>query len=129
MVLCLCFVLVQWVLQCRDYSAEYDNARSHILALNNQSPPGADKEHWETAVTWSCNAFVETFMFRDLADLDALRRFNQGFDERLGHVPPQVLLEWIWDELQRCSPRGSRYVDRFREDFREQLELAKNPPR
>jgi hypothetical protein len=126
---CLGFGLMWWVWQQRAYTAEFDSVRTMLRALECQVPPGTDAEHWQSAVAWSHNAFVETFMYRNLADLDGLRRFGHGLEERMGRAPTPDLLEWEWDELERSNRYGKRYVERFRQDFREELELAKNPRR
>jgi hypothetical protein len=90
-----------------------------------QCPPDINRECWEEAVVWSQNAYVETFMFHDMADLDALRQFGHRLDNRLEHGVSPELLEWIWGQVEQVEPRGKRYSNRFRAQFREVLERAK----
>jgi hypothetical protein len=119
------FGLIRSVVAQQAYSAEYDQTRSAIREMEGRPPFGFDPGHWQAAVIWSHNAYVETFMFHDAADLDALRRFGAGLRERLSGPPGPAVLEWIWDALEQASPRGKRYVDKFRADFREQLDMAR----
>jgi hypothetical protein len=90
----LSFGLNRWVAARRAYSAEYDQTRAAIRGLERKPPAGFEPGHWESAVIWSHNAYVETFMFYDAADLDALRRFGSGLRERLvrdpGAGPPRM---------------------------------------
>jgi hypothetical protein len=118
-----------WVESRRSYMAEYDRTREGIRALEGRPPGGLDPGCWQAAVVWSHNAYCETFMFELAADQDAIHRFGAGFREQAGREPGLALLEWIWDELERASPRGAFYVGKYRGDFRANLECARNPRR
>jgi len=123
----LCLWFGWWYGKQREYDAEYDPTRKAILAMDDKPPPGLNPSCWKAAVIWSHNAYVETFMFHEVVDLDSLHRFGAGFRERQGRGQPAELLVWIWDELERASPRGERYVSRFRPAFQEHLDCARSP--
>lgn len=125
----LCYGVAGWVETRRTYAAEYDRTREDIRAIEERPPAGFDPGCWRAAVVWSHNAYCETFMYKLPADLVALVRFGVGFREWARREPGPELLEWIWDELARAGPRGAFYVDKYRGDFRANLECARNPPR
>ena len=121
--LVLCIVIVLWVWLDRTIGERRRlNSQIHasIESLATKCPPDLTQNQWNVALYWTLNMSGNTALTH--AKLDELRRFQRELEERAKGKVDMELIFWIWDEVAKISPTGTRYKENFQKHMLDEMQ-------
>ncbi len=95
------------------HSSLHRRIGERIRSLHNQRPGNITPERWEEAVDWAYTAF-SNLPLGSPDNRSPLKDFDSDLKEKMAAGDSLETLRWIWDELERSTPRGPSYAASYR---------------
>lgn len=122
-------VLLLWggyeIVMSWQYRWKEDQVQDLIARLESRKPDDVDTKVWSSGVAWIGIAAGNIFFHRGYTSIEAMSAFERGLEEKLQHPVDLSIFDWIWDRLSETGPNGKKYVERFRSQMHESLEVEK----
>jgi hypothetical protein len=102
----------------RERRITFDAGKAAIEAVRNFAPAGMEWASWNSAVTLTSLAYLES---ENEADIGTMRQINQEFAARIQRpIVPELLTE-LWDKLERLGPNSRKFITQHKYELLEHL--------